>query len=40
MCDYSQHVLDLAGETVAEHRERVSTVRLDATRPLSSLGFL
>jgi hypothetical protein len=40
MCDYSQHVLDLAGETVAEHIERVSTVRLDATRPLSSLGFL
>jgi len=40
MCDYSQHVLDLAGETVADHVDRVSSVRLDATRPLSSLGFL
>jgi hypothetical protein len=40
MCDYSQHVLDLAGETVAAHAGRVSSVTLDATRPLTSLGFL
>ncbi|BCB90972.1 hypothetical protein [Phytohabitans suffuscus] len=40
MCDYSQHVLDLARETVAEHAGRVSSVALDATRPLRSLGFL
>ncbi|MDQ7904860.1 hypothetical protein RB614_10045 [Phytohabitans sp. ZYX-F-186] len=40
MCDYSQHVLDLAGEAVAEHAGRVSSVALDATRPLTSLGFL
>ncbi|WP_432839810.1 hypothetical protein [Dactylosporangium sp. CA-092794] len=40
MCDYSQHVLDLAAETVAEHGERVSAMALDATRPLTSLGFL
>ncbi|GAA0440759.1 hypothetical protein Acor_12290 [Acrocarpospora corrugata] len=40
MCDYSQHVLDLAGETVAAHAGRVSSVTLDATRPLTSLAFL
>ncbi|MGH3387695.1 MAG: class I SAM-dependent methyltransferase, partial [Actinomadura sp.] len=40
MCDYSQHVLDLARENVAEHAERVSSLALDATRPGSSLGFL
>jgi hypothetical protein len=40
MCDYSQHVLDLARETVAEHREHVSSFALDASRPLTSLGFL
>ena len=40
MCDYSQHVLDLARENVAEHADRVSSVRLDATRPADSLGFL
>jgi len=40
MCDYSQHVLDLAGETVAEHASHVSSLALDATRPGASLGFL
>ncbi|WP_157556073.1 hypothetical protein [Herbidospora yilanensis] len=40
MCDYSRHVLDLAGQAVAEHAGRVSAVALDATRPLTSLGFL
>jgi len=40
MCDYSQHVLDLARETVAEHLEHVSSFALDATRPTTSLGFL
>ncbi|MGH3305304.1 MAG: hypothetical protein ACRDOK_27300, partial [Streptosporangiaceae bacterium] len=40
MCDYSQHVLDLARETVAPHVLHVSSVSLDATRPRTSLGFL
>ncbi len=40
MCDYSQHVLDLAGETVARACRHVSSVALDATRPRTSLGFL
>ncbi|MBO0871903.1 MAG: hypothetical protein J2P19_00775 [Pseudonocardia sp.] len=40
MCDYSRYVLDLAGQTVADHRERVSSLALDATRPTTSLGFL
>ncbi|GAY11930.1 hypothetical protein [Pseudonocardia sp. N23] len=40
MCDYSQHVLDLARETVVEHLAHVSSFALDATRPRTSLGFL
>jgi len=40
MCDYSQHVLDLARGTVAEHTEHVSSFALDATSPRRSLGFL
>jgi hypothetical protein len=40
MCDYSQHVLDLARENVADHAERVSSLALDATRPGATLGFL
>lgn len=40
MCDYSQHVLDLARETVAEHLAHVSSFALDATKPRTSLGFL
>jgi hypothetical protein len=43
MCDYSQHVLDQAIQTVAGregHAGHVSCVTLDATRPATSLGFL
>jgi hypothetical protein len=40
MCDYSQHVLDLARETVSEHLDHVSAVALDAVRPLTALAFL
>jgi hypothetical protein len=40
MCDYSQHVLDLARETVAEHLDHVSAFALDAVRPCTALGFL
>jgi len=40
MCDYSQHVLDLAGETVARHASHISSLALDATRPRTSLGLL
>lgn len=40
MCDYSAHVLDLARATVGAHLDRVSSVTLDATQPLTSLGFL
>ncbi|WP_219469106.1 hypothetical protein [Nonomuraea rhizosphaerae] len=40
MCDYSQHVLDLAREAVSEHRAQVSTFALDATTPCASLGFM
>ncbi|MER6825088.1 hypothetical protein ABT352_03775 [Streptosporangium sp. NPDC000563] len=40
MCDYSQHVLDLAREAVDEHRARISSFVLDATTPCTSLGFL
>ncbi|WP_143172172.1 hypothetical protein [Pseudonocardia thermophila] len=40
MCDYSQHVLDLARETVADHLAHVSSFALDATRPATALGFL
>lgn len=40
MCDYSQHVLDLARETVADHAEHVSAFVVDATRPRSVLAFL
>ncbi|MEO3887316.1 hypothetical protein [Nonomuraea sp. B5E05] len=40
MCDYSQHVLDLAREAVGEHRARISSFVLDATAPCTSLGFL
>ncbi|WP_169948174.1 hypothetical protein [Microbispora sp. H11081] len=40
MCDYSQHVLDLAREAVGEHRARVGLSALDATRPCDALGLL
>jgi hypothetical protein len=40
MCDYSQHVLDLARKTVADHTVRTSSMILDATNPTEALGFL
>jgi hypothetical protein len=40
MCDYSQHVLDLARETVTGHAAHVSSIPLDAQRPLTALEFL
>ncbi|MFC6084104.1 hypothetical protein [Sphaerisporangium aureirubrum] len=40
MCDYSQHVLDLAREAVAEHLPHISSFALDAVSPCTSLGFL
>ena len=40
MCDYSQHVLDLARETVVAHAAHVSSIPLDARHPLTALGFL
>ncbi len=40
MGDYSAHVLDRAWQAVAHHGEHVSTLVLDATRPLRTLGFL
>lgn len=40
MCDYSPHVLQIARATVAEHRDRISSLPLDATSPTTALGFL
>jgi hypothetical protein len=40
MCDYSQHVLDMARETVTAHAAHVSSIPLDARHPLTTLGFL
>ena len=40
MADYSAHVLDRARENVAGHRERTSTLVLDASRPRDTLRFL
>ena len=40
MGDYSNHVLDVARETAAEHRHHVSTLVLDAARPRETLRFL
>jgi len=40
MCDYSEHVLTLARENVAEHASHVSSFPLDATAPMTALGFL
>jgi hypothetical protein len=40
MADYSPHVLDRARENVAGHRERTSTLVLDASRPRDTLRFL
>ena len=40
MCGYSQHVLDLASETIAGHSAHVSSFAMDATHPVRLLGFL
>jgi hypothetical protein len=40
MGDYSSHVLDLARANTVEHHSRVSTLVLDAARPLETLRFL
>jgi hypothetical protein len=40
MADYSTHVLDRARANVAGHRERTSTLVLDAARPRDTLRFL
>jgi len=40
MGDYSPHVLDRARQAVAHHRERVSALVVEATRPSVTLGFL
>jgi len=40
MGDYSPHVLDRAREAVAHHREHVSALVVEATRPAVALGFL
>jgi len=40
MGDYSPHVLELARAAVADHAQRVSSLVLDALRPMTALGFL
>jgi hypothetical protein len=40
MGDYSPHVVELARAAVADHAEHVSAFVLDATQPLTALGFL
>jgi len=40
MCDYSEHVLGLARENVSDHAAHVSSFPLDATTPMTALGFL
>src|SRR4051794_38995847 len=40
MGDYSPHVLELARGAVADHAEHVSSLVLDALRPMTALGFL
>lgn len=40
MCDYSEHVLTLARANVAHHATHVSSFALDATTPMTALGFL
>lgn len=40
MCDYSPHVLELARATTVDHDDKVSSFVLDATAPLTALGFL
>ncbi|MBV9060896.1 MAG: hypothetical protein JOZ09_17340 [Pseudonocardiales bacterium] len=40
MGDYSPHVVELAQAAVVDHAEHVSAFVLDATQPLTALGFL
>jgi len=40
MCDYSEHVLALARDNVSDHADHVSSFPLDATTPMTALGFL
>ena len=40
MGDYSPHVLELARQNVADHTEHISSLVLDALRPMESLGWL
>jgi hypothetical protein len=40
MGDYSPHVLGRARQAVSHHEERISSLVLDATSPLVTLGFL
>lgn len=40
MGDYSPHVVELARAAVADHAQHVSAFVLDATQPLTALGFL
>ena len=40
MGDYSPHVLELARAAVADHAQHVSSLVLDAQRPMTALGFL
>lgn len=40
MADYSPHVLRIARKQVAAHADHVSTIALDATRPMETLNFL
>ncbi|WP_162941636.1 hypothetical protein [Desertimonas flava] len=40
LCDYSPHVLARAEAAVAGHAAHTSAMVVDATRPLSALGFL
>ena len=40
MGDYSPHVLELARAAVTDHAQHVSSLVLDAQRPMTALGFL
>src|SRR5205085_7547955 len=40
MGDYSPHVLETARGKLAEHGDKISSLVLDAMRPIETLGFL
>ncbi|HEV8023103.1 MAG TPA: SAM-dependent methyltransferase [Candidatus Lustribacter sp.] len=40
MGDYSPHLLEVARAQLQHHEEHMSTIVLDATKPLNTLGFL